>query len=314
MFRSTPNAVLLATSSFWQGVDVVGEALSCVIVDKLPFASPGDPVTAARIDTINARGGDAFGDYQVPLAILALQQGLGRLIRHRTDRGVLAVLDPRLRTTGYGRRFLSAAAAGPGDPRPRCHRPFLQVSFLQRPAVDRPEPSGRAPQAGCGVPALFSQGLRRLKEMRTHLFRGVCAVAVVLALAASAFAQSVVRGKVQDAQGKPVEGATIVFEAEGTNRKMQTNTDKKGEFLQVGLQSGPYTVTATKDGVGTANVQGQRAPGPQQSTELHAGARGRRASRPPTRPRRRSCRRSRARRWRRCGPATTTRRSRSSTR
>jgi ATP-dependent DNA helicase DinG len=113
MFRSTPNAVLLATSSFWQGVDVVGEALSCVIVDKLPFASPGDPVTAARIDTINARGGDAFGDYQVPLAILALQQGLGRLIRHRSDRGVLAVLDPRLRTTGYGRRFLSAMPPAP---------------------------------------------------------------------------------------------------------------------------------------------------------------------------------------------------------
>jgi ATP-dependent DNA helicase DinG len=112
-FRSTRNAVLLATSSFWQGVDVVGEALSCVIVDKLPFASPGDPVTAARIDTITAKGGDAFGDYQVPLAILALQQGLGRLIRHRTDRGVLAVLDPRLRTTGYGRRFLSALPPAP---------------------------------------------------------------------------------------------------------------------------------------------------------------------------------------------------------
>ncbi len=69
--------MLLATSSFWQGVDVVGEALSCVIIDKLPFASPGDPITAARIESINARGGDAFADYQVPLAILALQQGLG---------------------------------------------------------------------------------------------------------------------------------------------------------------------------------------------------------------------------------------------
>ena len=80
---------------------------------SLPFASPGDPVTAARIDTINAKGGDAFGDYQVPLAILTLQQGLGRLIRHRTDRGVLAVLDPRLRTTGYGRRFLSALPPAP---------------------------------------------------------------------------------------------------------------------------------------------------------------------------------------------------------
>jgi ATP-dependent DNA helicase DinG len=112
-FRATPNAVLLATSSFWQGVDVVGEALSCVIIDKLPFASPGDPVTAARIDAITAAGGNAFQEYQVPLAILALQQGLGRLIRHRTDRGVLAVLDPRLRTMGYGRRFLASLPPAP---------------------------------------------------------------------------------------------------------------------------------------------------------------------------------------------------------
>jgi ATP-dependent DNA helicase DinG len=112
-FRSAGNAVLLATSSFWQGVDVVGDALSCVVIDKLPFASPGDPVTSARIDAITARGGDAFADYQVPLAILALQQGLGRLIRHRTDRGVLAVLDPRLRTMGYGRRFLASLPPAP---------------------------------------------------------------------------------------------------------------------------------------------------------------------------------------------------------
>jgi ATP-dependent DNA helicase DinG len=112
-FRQTPNAVLLATSSFWQGVDVIGDALSCVIIDKLPFASPGEPVTAARIEAIKARGGDAFADYQVPLAILVLQQGLGRLIRHRTDRGVLAILDPRLRTMGYGRRFLDSLPPAP---------------------------------------------------------------------------------------------------------------------------------------------------------------------------------------------------------
>jgi ATP-dependent DNA helicase DinG len=112
-FRGTPNAVLLGTSSFWQGVDVVGDALSCVIVDKLPFASPGDPVTAARIDAIRTAGGDAFADYQVPLAILTLQQGLGRLIRHRTDRGVLAILDPRVRTMGYGRRFLASLPPAP---------------------------------------------------------------------------------------------------------------------------------------------------------------------------------------------------------
>ena len=112
-FKSTPNAVLFATSSFWQGVDVVGEALSCVIIDKLPFASPGDPITSARIEAINAAGGNAFGEYQIPLAILALLQGLGRLIRHRTDRGVLAILDPRLRTMGYGRRFLASLPPAP---------------------------------------------------------------------------------------------------------------------------------------------------------------------------------------------------------
>jgi ATP-dependent DNA helicase DinG len=112
-FKATPHAVLLATSSFWQGVDVVGEALSCVIIDKLPFASPGDPITAARIEALNARGGSAFAEYQIPLAILALQQGLGRLIRHRQDRGVLAILDPRLRTMGYGRRFLASLPAAP---------------------------------------------------------------------------------------------------------------------------------------------------------------------------------------------------------
>jgi ATP-dependent DNA helicase DinG len=112
-FRRTPHAVLLATSSFWQGVDVAGEALSCVIIDKLPFASPSDPVTAARIEAINTRGGEAFAEYQVPLAILTLQQGLGRLIRHRSDRGVLVVLDPRLRTMGYGRRFLDSLPPAP---------------------------------------------------------------------------------------------------------------------------------------------------------------------------------------------------------
>ncbi len=112
-FRSLGNAVLLATSSFWQGVDVVGEALSCVIVDKIPFASPGDPVTAARIEAIQARGESAFTEYQVPLAVLTLLQGFGRLIRHRQDRGVLALLDPRIRTKGYGASFLEAFPPAP---------------------------------------------------------------------------------------------------------------------------------------------------------------------------------------------------------
>ena len=112
-FRATAHAVLLATSSFWQGVDVAGEALSCVIIDKLPFASPADPITAARIEAVATRGGDPFLEYQVPLAILTLQQGLGRLIRHRRDRGVLAILDPRVQTRGYGRRFVASLPPAP---------------------------------------------------------------------------------------------------------------------------------------------------------------------------------------------------------
>ncbi|HEY7516644.1 MAG TPA: ATP-dependent DNA helicase, partial [Vicinamibacteria bacterium] len=102
-FRQTPGAVLLATSSFWQGVDVAGDRLSCVIIDKLPFASPGDPVVAARIERLRNRGGNPFGEYQVPVAVLTLKQGLGRLIRSSSDRGILAVLDSRLVFKGYGR-------------------------------------------------------------------------------------------------------------------------------------------------------------------------------------------------------------------
>ncbi len=107
-FRETPHAVLLATASFWQGVDVVGEQLSCVVIDKLPFASPGDPVVAARIDRLRAHGGNPFGEYQVPVAVLMLKQGLGRLIRSASDTGILAVLDSRLIRKSYGRRFLES--------------------------------------------------------------------------------------------------------------------------------------------------------------------------------------------------------------
>jgi ATP-dependent DNA helicase DinG len=107
-FRTTPGAVLLATASFWQGVDVVGEQLSCVIIDKLPFASPADPVVAARIERLRNRGGNPFGEYQVPVAVLMLKQGLGRLIRSASDRGILAVLDSRIVQKAYGRRFLES--------------------------------------------------------------------------------------------------------------------------------------------------------------------------------------------------------------
>jgi len=107
-FRSTPNAVLFGTSSFWQGVDVQGEALSCVIIDKLPFAVPSDPVVAARMKAIEEAGGKPFFDYQVPSAVLTLKQGFGRLIRSLEDRGVLVLLDPRVSRQRYGRTFLAS--------------------------------------------------------------------------------------------------------------------------------------------------------------------------------------------------------------
>ncbi len=107
-FRNTANCVLFATSSFWQGVDVPGEGLSCVIIDKLPFAVPSDPIVQARIQRIQAQGGSAFHDYQIPLAALALKQGFGRLIRSASDRGVLALLDNRVTTKAYGKIFLDS--------------------------------------------------------------------------------------------------------------------------------------------------------------------------------------------------------------
>jgi ATP-dependent DNA helicase DinG len=107
-FRQTPNAVLFGTSSFWQGVDVQGEALSCVIVDRLPFAVPSDPVVQARMRAIEEAGGRPFFEYQVPSAVIALKQGFGRLIRSLEDRGVLMLLDPRLERQRYGRIFLES--------------------------------------------------------------------------------------------------------------------------------------------------------------------------------------------------------------
>jgi ATP-dependent DNA helicase DinG len=107
-FRLTPNAVLFATSSFWQGVDVQGEQLSCVIIDRLPFAVPSDPVVAARVKAIDADGGNAFFQYQVPSAVITLKQGFGRLIRSLHDRGLLVLLDNRILKKQYGRMFIES--------------------------------------------------------------------------------------------------------------------------------------------------------------------------------------------------------------
>ncbi len=107
-FKNTPGAVLFATASFWQGVDVPGEQLSCVIVDRLPFAVPSDPIVAARVRALQEDGRNAFAEFQVPQAVLALKQGFGRLIRTRTDRGVLALLDSRIQRMPYGKIFLES--------------------------------------------------------------------------------------------------------------------------------------------------------------------------------------------------------------
>jgi ATP-dependent DNA helicase DinG len=110
-FKNTPGAVLFATSSFWQGVDVPGEQLSCVIVDRLPFAVPSDPIVAARVNALQEDGRNPFAEFQVPQAVLALKQGFGRLIRTKTDRGVLALLDTRVQRMPYGKIFLESLPA-----------------------------------------------------------------------------------------------------------------------------------------------------------------------------------------------------------
>ncbi len=131
-FRVLGNAVLLGTSSFWEGVDVRGEALSCVIIDKLPFASPGDPVLQARIDALRERGGNPFMDEQLPHAVITLKQGVGRLIRDVNDRGVLVICDPRLLSKRYGRVFLNSL------PDMQRTRDFAQVAAFFRGAAQSP--------------------------------------------------------------------------------------------------------------------------------------------------------------------------------
>ena len=105
-FKEQVDSILLATSSFWQGVDVPGEALSCLLIDKLPFEVPDDPLIAARMEHVATQGKSSFFEYQVPRAILQLKQGVGRLIRSSQDRGVIAIFDVRLRTKSYGQMFL----------------------------------------------------------------------------------------------------------------------------------------------------------------------------------------------------------------
>lgn len=121
-FRKDEHSVLFATSSFWEGVDVVGSSLSIVLIDKLPFASPGEPIIQARIESIKNNGGNAFFDYQLPQAIISLKQGLGRLIRHRSDKGLLGIFDIRIRKKSYGKRILDSLPGFPvtGDLEKAC--------------------------------------------------------------------------------------------------------------------------------------------------------------------------------------------------
>ncbi|MBI5569852.1 MAG: ATP-dependent DNA helicase [Desulfomonile tiedjei] len=127
-FRTRMGSVLFATSSFWEGVDVQGEALSCVIVDRLPFAPPDDPIVSARMERIRKVGGDPFYSFQVPMAVIALKQGLGRLIRTRSDRGVLCILDVRILTKPYGKVFLKSLYQTPLHRNPKDIDTFFATS------------------------------------------------------------------------------------------------------------------------------------------------------------------------------------------
>jgi Rad3-related DNA helicase len=134
-FRATPNAVLFATATFWEGIDVVGDQLSCVIIDRLPFPSPGDPLVAARLAAIEARGKSSFAEYMIPSAIVRLKQGFGRLIRSKTDRGLLALLDGRAIGMAYGAQIVDAL-----PPARRIHDLSALHDLFERPPEIRRTP------------------------------------------------------------------------------------------------------------------------------------------------------------------------------
>jgi ATP-dependent DNA helicase DinG len=136
-FRTSGNGVLLGAASFWEGVDVAGEALSVVVIDKLPFAAPDDPVLVARLEALREAGGNPFAQWQVPAAAIALKQGAGRLIRDVHDRGVLVLCDPRLLSRGYGRLFLASL-----PPMPRT-RALDEVTAFLAPPVAATTEAGR---------------------------------------------------------------------------------------------------------------------------------------------------------------------------
>lgn len=130
-FIAAGNAVLVATSSFWEGVDVRGDELTCVIIDKLPFTAPDDPLLRARIEDCQLRGGDPFADVQIPDAVITLKQGVGRLIRDTSDYGVIVICDNRLVTRPYGKVFLNSL-----PPSPRTRSLSKAIEFLEKKRIE----------------------------------------------------------------------------------------------------------------------------------------------------------------------------------